>query len=525
MPGSCARPPQSLQPCRGSRARPRPRAAARTVVPSRSLSCLRRRTRSSRSSAGFSPAVLRCSRTRCTCSPTTSRWRSRSSRPGSQGGPRRRRARTGTSARRCSPRSRTASRSSRSRSGSSSRPSGDSRTRRTCSAAGCSPSRSWVSPSTSAPAAILYRARDGGFNVEAAFRHVLADLAGSFGVVAAAIVILTTGWLEADPLVSIAIALLVLASSWTILRDSTTILLEAAPSGIDTRAVGERLARAPGVVEVHDLHIWTITTGFPALSAHVLVGRGEDCHARRRELEMLLRDEFGDRAHDPPGRPRGRSRRARRARRFELLAARYDLRQRALPRRGARRAGGGRAPRSPARARTSRPRCGRGPAGRARGTPRRRAASGSRPSGSPALPRGARTGTTGCRSCGSRRTPRSALADVAERGRDELAHRREDDHRVELLGRACERVAGPDRTERAGERLRLLVARAGAREDAATLRGGDLADDVRGGAEAVEPERLDVLAREPQRAVPDRARRRGAAPPARRGSRAGSAKQ
>jgi cobalt-zinc-cadmium efflux system protein len=141
--------------------------------------------------------------------------------------------------------------------------------------------------------AILFRARAGSLNVDAAFRHVLADLVGSFGVAAAAVVILTAGWNEADAVVSVLIGLLVLASSWSILRDSTAILLEAAPSGIDTRAVGGRLAAAPGVVEVHDLHIWTITTGFPALSAHVLVGRGEDCHARRRELETLLREEFG----------------------------------------------------------------------------------------------------------------------------------------------------------------------------------------------------------------------------------------
>jgi len=140
---------------------------------------------------------------------------------------------------------------------------------------------------------ILFRARSGSLNVEAAFRHVVADLLGSIGVVAAGVAILATGWLEADPLVSVLIGVLVLASSWSILRDSTTILLEAAPSGIDTRSVGERLARAPGVVEVHDLHIWTITSGFPALSAHVLVGRGEDCHARRLELARLLHDEFG----------------------------------------------------------------------------------------------------------------------------------------------------------------------------------------------------------------------------------------
>jgi cobalt-zinc-cadmium efflux system protein len=143
-----------------------------------------------------------------------------------------------------------------------------------------------------AAAAILSRERT-GLNVEAAFRHVLSDLLGSIGVTVAAVIILVTGWLEADPIASMLIAVLVLASSWTILRDSTRILLEAAPSGIDTRAVGERLASAPGVVEVHDLHIWTITSGFPALSAHVLVARGEDCHGRRRELEALLRSEFG----------------------------------------------------------------------------------------------------------------------------------------------------------------------------------------------------------------------------------------
>ena len=144
-----------------------------------------------------------------------------------------------------------------------------------------------------AAGAILHRARGSGINVEAAFRHVLADLLGSLGVIVAAVVILATGWTRADALVSILIGLLVLASSWTILRDSTSILLEASPRGIDTRAVGRRLAGAPGVVEVHDLHIWTITSGFPALSAHVLVGRGEDCHGRRRELERVLAEEFG----------------------------------------------------------------------------------------------------------------------------------------------------------------------------------------------------------------------------------------
>ena len=144
-----------------------------------------------------------------------------------------------------------------------------------------------------AAGAVLWRSREQSLNVEAALRHVGADLLGSVGIGAAAILVLVTGWLQADPLVSIVIGVLVLASSWAILRDATSILLEAAPKGLDMRALGARLAGAPGVVEVHDLHVWTITSGFPALSAHVLVGAGEDCHQRRRELERLLHDQFG----------------------------------------------------------------------------------------------------------------------------------------------------------------------------------------------------------------------------------------
>jgi cobalt-zinc-cadmium efflux system protein len=143
-----------------------------------------------------------------------------------------------------------------------------------------------------AAAVILARTAEENLNVQAAFRHVLADLAASVGVAVAAIVILITGWQQADPIAGLAIALLIFASSWTILRDSVAILLEATPASIDAEEVGRRMAEAEGVVEVHDLHIWTITSGFPALSAHVLVRRGDDCHARRRELEHLLTSEF-----------------------------------------------------------------------------------------------------------------------------------------------------------------------------------------------------------------------------------------
>jgi cobalt-zinc-cadmium efflux system protein len=143
-----------------------------------------------------------------------------------------------------------------------------------------------------ASALVLSRSHGESLNLEAAFRHVLADLAGSVGVIAAAVVILATGWLYADPLISVLIGLLVLGSAWTILRDSTLILLEATPRDLDANAIGRALASFDGVVDVHDLHVWTITSGFTALSAHVLVRAGDDCHAIRRQLEQLLHDHF-----------------------------------------------------------------------------------------------------------------------------------------------------------------------------------------------------------------------------------------
>ena len=142
-------------------------------------------------------------------------------------------------------------------------------------------------------AAILWGRQSDSLNMRAALRHVVADLLGSIGVIAAALIILVTGWVYADPLISVLIGALVLGSSWTILRESVDILLESTPAGVDAREVARRMLAVDGVRDVHDLHIWTITSGFPALSAHVLVSRGEDCHDRRRRLELLLADEFG----------------------------------------------------------------------------------------------------------------------------------------------------------------------------------------------------------------------------------------
>ena len=144
-----------------------------------------------------------------------------------------------------------------------------------------------------AGAAAVFRGGGEDVNMRASFIHLAGDALGSLGVLAAGVIIVTTGWVYADPLFSVLIGLLILASVWGVLRDSVLVLLEAAPRGIDPQAVGARLAGYPGVVDVHDLHVWTITSGFPALSAHVLVRPGDDCHGIRRDLEHLLDDEFG----------------------------------------------------------------------------------------------------------------------------------------------------------------------------------------------------------------------------------------
>ncbi len=142
-------------------------------------------------------------------------------------------------------------------------------------------------------ARILYGHAGESLNVSAAFRHVIADILGSVGVIVAALVILATGWEYADPVVSVAIGILILASSWTILRDSVQVLLEGSPPGTDVQEVGTAMASVPGVRQIHDLHVWTITSGFPALAAHVLVDRDTDCHATRRRLEAMLTSASG----------------------------------------------------------------------------------------------------------------------------------------------------------------------------------------------------------------------------------------
>jgi cobalt-zinc-cadmium efflux system protein len=129
-------------------------------------------------------------------------------------------------------------------------------------------------------------------NVEGSYRHILTDLYGFIATAIAAAVILGTGFQRADPIASLIIAGLMLHAAYGLLRASGRVFLEAAPAGIDPDRVGGLLASQPGVVEVHDLHVWEVTSGFPALSAHVVVRSGADCHELRRKLQAFLMEQF-----------------------------------------------------------------------------------------------------------------------------------------------------------------------------------------------------------------------------------------
>lgn len=146
-------------------------------------------------------------------------------------------------------------------------------------------------------AAAWVLSRGGGhgedLNRRGAFLHVVGDLLGSLAAIVAAVVMLLTGWYLADPLLSAAIGLLILWSSWRLLAEAVNVLLEATPKGIDSERVRAALAEVDGVVGVHDLHIWTVTSGFVALSAHVEVHDERDWPATLVACAAVLRDRFG----------------------------------------------------------------------------------------------------------------------------------------------------------------------------------------------------------------------------------------
>jgi cobalt-zinc-cadmium efflux system protein len=129
-------------------------------------------------------------------------------------------------------------------------------------------------------------------NLEGVLRHSAGDALSSVGVVVAGALVLWFGWDAADPVASLLIAVLIAAGSWRLLKEPVDVLLESAPAGTDVRAVGEAMAADPQVVEVHDLHVWTVTSGFPALSAHVLVDRGADRDQVLGRMERMLEERF-----------------------------------------------------------------------------------------------------------------------------------------------------------------------------------------------------------------------------------------
>jgi cobalt-zinc-cadmium efflux system protein len=139
----------------------------------------------------------------------------------------------------------------------------------------------------------LGRANRESVNVEGAFQHILTDLYAFIATAIAAVVILATGFDRADAIAALFVAALMVRAAVSLLRDSGRIFLEAAPAGIDPDAVGRALAAMPGVVSVHDLHVWEVTSGFPSLSAHVIVGSDDDCHDCRADLERMLHERFG----------------------------------------------------------------------------------------------------------------------------------------------------------------------------------------------------------------------------------------
>jgi cobalt-zinc-cadmium efflux system protein len=139
---------------------------------------------------------------------------------------------------------------------------------------------------------VLSQASRESLNVRGAFLHVATDLAAFVGTAIAGGIVLLTGWNRVDPIASLLVAALMFWAAWGLVREATRILMEMAPRELDPEEVGRAVISVPNVVEAHDLHVWTVTSGFPALSAHVLVDPRADCHAVRRSIELMLRERF-----------------------------------------------------------------------------------------------------------------------------------------------------------------------------------------------------------------------------------------
>ena len=139
---------------------------------------------------------------------------------------------------------------------------------------------------------LLVRGDRENLNLEGVLRHTAADALGSVGVIAAGAIVLAGGSNAADPIVSMLIGVLILLGSWRLVREPFNVLMESAPEGMDVQQVGAAMCSIEGVREVHDLHIWEVTSGFPALAAHVRTEPTEDADAVRERIEAMLHDQF-----------------------------------------------------------------------------------------------------------------------------------------------------------------------------------------------------------------------------------------
>jgi cobalt-zinc-cadmium efflux system protein len=139
---------------------------------------------------------------------------------------------------------------------------------------------------------VLRKADRRNLNVEGSFQHILTDLYAFIGTAVAGLLILTIGFTRADAIASLLVAALMIKAGIELVRESCRIILEAAPRGTDPSTVRTAILDVTGVLDVHELHVWEVTSGFPALSAHVVVETGRDCHDRRAALEQVLAGRF-----------------------------------------------------------------------------------------------------------------------------------------------------------------------------------------------------------------------------------------
>jgi cobalt-zinc-cadmium efflux system protein len=140
---------------------------------------------------------------------------------------------------------------------------------------------------------LLYPSQDRSINLRSAFLHLAADGLGSVAAIGASLAMLLKGWYWFDPLVSFFIGFLIIGASWQLIQEATEILMESTPRHLDIQKVAQRLEQVPGVINIHDLHIWTITSGLYTLSVHAVVNGSRDREAVRCEMMVILKDQFG----------------------------------------------------------------------------------------------------------------------------------------------------------------------------------------------------------------------------------------